>query len=180
MCCWVFAARRSCFYLLELAVLAMPGRGKRANSTTRTIIYNVYQYFQKETTKNNFRGALKLTSRTAEATGYNELTVRRIVAKKTKPDGAAFTSLPKCYRREKKIIDPDDFDTEVVRRTLHEKYPTLDTLLVAVREKGIFTGERTTLWKILCKMGFKHKKVNDKRYIYEQARIIVQSKGTCT
>ena len=30
------------------------------------------------------------------------------------------------------------------------------------------------LWKILRKMGFKHKKVNDKRYIYEQARIIVQ------
>ena len=68
----------------------------------------------------------------------------------------------------------------MVRRTVHEKYPTLDTLLVAVREKGSFTGERTTLWKILCKMGFKHKKVNDKRYIYEQARIIVQSKGTCT
>ena len=43
-------------------------------------------------------------------------------------------------------------------RTLHEfyrekKYPTLDTLLVAVREKGIFTGECATLWKILHNMG---------------------------
>ena len=88
-------------------------------------------------------------------------------------------SPPKRYRRERKIIDPDQFDTEALQRTVHEfyckkKYPTLDMLLVAVREKGIFSGERTTLWKILRKMGFKHKKVDDKRYIYEQARIRVQ------
>ena len=167
------------FYLLKSAVLAMPGRGKRANSTAKTIIYNVYQYFQKETVKNKYRGALKLTNRTAEATGYSERTVRRIVTEKTELEGAAFTSPAKCYRGERKRIDPDQFDTEVLRRTVHEfyrekKYPTLDMLLVAVREKRIFSGERTTLWKILRKMGFKHKKMNDKRYIYEQARIIVQ------
>ena len=56
------------FYLLESAVLAMPWRGKRANNTARTIIY-VYQHFQKETAKSKYRGALKLTSRTAEVTG---------------------------------------------------------------------------------------------------------------
>ena len=168
------------FYPLKSAVLAMPGRGKRANSTAQTIIYNVYQYFQKETAKNKYRGALKLTSRTAEATGYSERTVRRIVTEKTELEGAPFTSPPKRYRRERKRIDSDQFDTEALRRTVHEfyrekKYPTLDMLLVAVREKGIFSGERTTLWKILRKMGFKHKKVNDKRYFNEQARIIVQS-----
>ena len=68
----------------------MPGRGKRANSTSKTIIYNVYKYFQKDTAKNKYRGALKLTSRTAEATGYSERTVRRIVAEKTELDGAVF------------------------------------------------------------------------------------------
>ena len=139
----------------------------------------MYQYFQKETEKNKYRGALKLMSRTAEATGYSNRTVRRIVTEKTELEGAAFTSLPKRYRRERKRIDPDQFDTEALRRSVHEfyrekKYPTLDMLLVAVREKGILSGERTTLWKILRKMGFKHKKVNDKWYIYEQAHIIVQ------
>ena len=49
-----------------------------------------------------------------------------------------------------------------------KKYPTLDFLLIAVKEKGVFTGERTTLGKVLRKMSFKHKEVNDKRYIYEQ------------
>ena len=62
------------FYPLKSAVLATLGRGKRANTTAKTIIYSVYQYFQKETAKSKYRGALKLTSRTAEATGYSERT----------------------------------------------------------------------------------------------------------
>ena len=54
----------------------------------------------------------------------------------------------------------------------HEKkYPMLNSLLQAVKEKGLFGGGRATLWRILRKMGFKHK-VNDKRYIYKQPSII--------
>ena len=74
----------------------------------------------------------------------------------------------------------NDFDTEAVQSTVHEfysekKYPTMDSLLSAVLEKGIFSGERMTLWRVMRKIGFKCKKVNDKRYIhvYEQPRIIV-------
>ena len=108
----VFAVRRSC---LLPAVLAMLGRGKRPNTTAKIIIYNVYQYFQKETAKSKYRGALKLTSRTAETTWYSErMYMRRIVAEKTELDGAAFTSPPKCYRRERKRIDPDLFDTKAL------------------------------------------------------------------
>ena len=70
--------------------------------------------------KNKYRGALKLTSRTAEATGYSECTVRRVVAEKTELDGAAFTSPPKCYGRDRKIIDPDHFDTQALQRTVHD------------------------------------------------------------
>ena len=40
----------------------------------------------------------------------------------------------------------------------------MDSLLSAVKEKGIFSVERKTLWKVMRKMGFKYK-VNDKRYI---------------
>ena len=59
-------------------------------------------------------------SRNAEVTGYREHTLWRIVAKKTKLDGAAFTSPPKCYRRERMRIDPDYFDTEALQHTVHE------------------------------------------------------------
>ena len=33
-----------------------------------------------------------------------------------------------------------------------KKYPTMDSLLSAVKEKGIFSGERTTLWRVMRKM----------------------------
>ena len=175
-----FAARESVsFELFKLSALAMPGRGKRANSTAKAIIYHVYKYFEKESAKNKCRRPLKLTSKTAEATGYSERTVRRIVAKKSEMSGAAFTSPAKRYKVERKRIMLDDFDVEELRRLVHDfyrekKFPTLDSVLVAAKEKGIYEGERVTLWKLLHKMGFKHKKVNDKRYIYEQPRIIVQ------
>jgi hypothetical protein len=91
----------------------MPGRGKRANSIAKTIIYNVHQYFE-ETTKSKYRGALKLTRMTAETTGYSERTVRRIVAMNTELSGAAFTSPAKRYRRERRKLDPDNFDTEAL------------------------------------------------------------------
>ena len=58
---------------------------------------------------------------------------------------------------------------EAIRRLVHDfyhekKYHTFDSLLLAVKEKGLFGGERATLWRILHKMGFKHKKVNNKRW----------------
>ena len=112
-------------------------------------------------------------------TGYRERTVRRILAEKSEISGAAFMSLPKRYKVERKNIILDDFDTEALQRLVHDlyrekKFPTLDSVQVVAKEKGIYRGERVTLWKLLRKMGFKHKKVNDKGYIYEQHRIIVQ------
>ena len=48
-------------------------------------------------------------------------------------------------------------------------------MLLAAKEKGLNGGERVTLWRILRKMGFKFKDVNNKRYIYEQPSIIFQT-----
>ena len=154
-----FAARESVsFELFKSSALAMPGRGKRANSTAKAIIYNMYKYFEKESAKNKCRRPPKLTSKTAEATGYSECTVRRIVAKKSEMSGAAFTSPAKRYKVERKRIMLDDFDVEALRRLVHDfylekKFPMLDSVLVAAKEKGIYEGERVTLWKLLRKMG---------------------------
>ena len=165
-------------YPLESSSTTMPGRGKRVNSTAKNIIFNVYSFFEKESAKTKNKAPPRLTHKTAEATGYSERTVRRIVSEKSAQSGAAFCSPAKRYKLDRKKIVLDDFDTEALRRAIHEfysekKYPTMDSLLSAVKEKGIFSGERTTLWRVIRKMGFKYKKVNDKRYIYEQPRIIV-------
>ena len=134
------------------------------------MIFNVYKYFERESTNTKNRLPPKLTHKTAEAMGYGERTVRRIVAEKPAMSGAAFSSPAKRYKIDRKKIVMDDFDMEALRRAVHEfysekKYPTMDSLLSAVKEKGISSGERTTLWRVMRKMGFKYKKVNDKRYI---------------
>ena len=68
-----------CIRAIESSVSGMPGRGKRVNSIAKTIICNVYKYFERESAMSKYRGPPKLTHKTAEATGYGERTVRRIV-----------------------------------------------------------------------------------------------------
>ena len=77
------------------------------------------------------------------------------------------------------MIVVNDFDLEGIRRAVHELYsdkyyPKFKSLLALLKERGIFDGKRVTLWKVLWKLGFKYKQVNDKKYIYEQPLIIVQ------
>ena len=55
-----------------------------------------------------------------------------------------------------------------VKRNGLLEFPTLDKLLQILKEKDLFLGGRTTLWKLLKKIGFRYKKVNDKRYVYEE------------
>ena len=136
----------------------MPGRGKRVNSTAKNIIFNVYKYFERESTKTKNRVPPKLTHKTAEVTGYGERTVRKMVAEKSALSGAAFSSPAKRYKIDRKKIVMDDFDTEALQSAVHEfysekNYPTWDYLLSAVKEKGIFSGECTTLWRVMRKMG---------------------------
>lgn len=109
-------------YPVESVVLAMPGKGKRVNSTAKTIICNVYAYFERQSQKSKGRGPPKLVTKTAEATGYCERTVRRVVGEKKTLEGAAFVSPAKRYKAERKRIVVDDFDTEAIRRTVHEFY----------------------------------------------------------
>ena len=70
----------------------MPGRGKQVNSTAKSIIFNIYKYFKRESAKTKNRAPPKLTHKSAETTGYGERTVRRIVVKKSALSGAAFSS----------------------------------------------------------------------------------------
>ena len=55
-----------------------------------------------------------------------------------------------------------------------KEYPTLNRLLQVLKEKEIFVGKRYCLWKLLKKIGFRYRSVNDKRYVYEQQKIIIQ------
>ena len=69
--------------------------------------------------KSKHRGPPKLTSKTAEATGYSERTARVNVAEKLEISGAAFTSPPKRYKVEEGY---NFFNTEALRRLFHNFY----------------------------------------------------------
>ena len=148
------------------------------NSMAKNIIYRVHNYFEKESAKSKLKWSPRVTKRTAEATGYSQSTVQRVVAEKLVLEGDKFESPCKRYKVSRKQIVVDDFDTDALRCSVYEfyrdkKYPTLNSLLEAAKKKGIFTGSRTTLWKVLRAIAFKHKQV-DKCYIYEQPHIVLQ------
>ena len=156
-------------YLSESSGLTMSRRGTRVSSAAKAIIFNVYKYFEWQVSKSKYRGPPQVMCKTAEATGYPERTVRRIAGEKASLCGAAFASPAKRYKVDRRTVCLDDFNVEAIRRVVHDfyrekKYPMLDSLLLAVKEKGLFGGEHATLWRILRKMGFNHKEVNDKRY----------------
>ena len=108
----------------------MPGKGKRLNSAAKTIITNVYQYFEKQSQKTKLSIAPKLSRKTAEATGYSKRTVERVIAQTRALSGSAFESPAKRYKASRVRIVADDFDVAAIRRTIHEfyaykEYPTL-------------------------------------------------------
>ena len=57
-------------------------KGKRLNWTAKDIIFSVYSYFEEQHRKSKVRVAAKLSSKTAQATGYSIRTVERVVAMK--------------------------------------------------------------------------------------------------
>ena len=121
---------------------------------------------------------MNVVERVARACQLSTNTVARI-RREAKQNAGKFHTPQKRYQVGRKRVDPDSFNREAIRRTIHafyerHEYPTLDAVLAEVKEKEIFEGGRGTLYKLLREMGFKHRKHENKRYIYEQPRIIQQ------
>ena len=151
---------------------------KRVKSTAKSIICNVHDYFDWQSNKQKSTPP-KLSKKTAEATGFSECTVNCVILEKRKLDGSSFISPNKRYTESREHVDVDAFVTDSIHRTVYEfydkkEYPTLDKLLQVLKVKMLFKGGRIALWKLFRKITFRYKKVNDKRYVYEQPHIIQQ------
>ena len=67
--------------------------------------------------------------------------------------------------KSKKHVIVDGFDCDAIQQTDHEFYtrkefPTLEKLFQILKEKELFLGGCTTLWKFLKKIEFRYNKVN--------------------
>lgn len=160
------------------------------NVQTKNVIYNVYIYF-KTLAKNidepdvakHFRQTQNVT---AKACGVSLATVRRVCAEGQKftrfdhepEDRPLFKSPRQSYKRQKSIIDLDDFGKDVVRRTVHNFYenrefPTSAKILDAVREKIDFKGSKSSMEIILRNLQFKFKKCKDgRKFLMERNDIV--------
>ena len=116
--------------------------------------------------------------RTAKACGVALRTVYSIQSE-FKSSGGILCTPERRYTKSRVQIQLDDFNVEAIRRIVHEfytrkEYPTLESLLSLLKTRQLFSGGRTTLWLVLREMGFRYKKHENKRYIYEQPRVIQQ------
>lgn len=127
---------------------------KDTHSQSKKIIYSVYLFSKQlsekpDSTADFFKSAQVLTAQACEV-GYR--TVRRICAEEknnvnleTLGAYPTFVSPCKGYKRAKTVSELDDFDSDVVRRTVHEfydrcEYPTAQLILNVVKKKQITLG----------------------------------------
>ena len=154
------------------------GRGYRLPSQLKYIIESVYAFFEKE--KQEQRSLLRnqVVKRTAMACGIGTTTVSRL-HKNFQGRKGLLPSSEKRYVESRVQIALDEYNVAAIRKEIHQFYeqkefPTLDSLLGVHKAKELFKGGRTTLWKVVREMGFCYKKHENRRYIYEQPRIIQQ------
>lgn len=101
--------------------------------------------------------------------------VQEVIPLNTSP---TFTSPRKTYKWIKYANGIDDFDAEIVRKTVHEfydnhEYPTSLKLLSKYRKKTDFNDSKISMWRILKSLHFKYKKCNDGRKFLTEKNDIV-------
>ncbi|KAF0724741.1 DDE 3 domain-containing protein [Aphis craccivora] len=146
---------------------------KDIHSQTKKVIFSVYNYLKVlGTDKNNPEFINFYLSNEICAEG-----------KKLGDDGhsTSFKSPRKSYKRIKYATNLDDFDNEVVRRTVHSfydnhKFPTSSKILAAMREKTNYPGSKSSIKVLLKNLDFKYKNCNDGHKFLMERNDIVASR----
>ena len=109
-------------------------RGRRVRSETKTVVCNVFSYFEKQAKKGRITSSPLI--RTVHATGLSRTTVIRIRRERRSLPDEEFPTPTKRYRRTRRQVVTDDFDREAIRRRIYNLYEqklniTLNKLLVS-------------------------------------------------
>jgi hypothetical protein len=83
-------------------------------------------------------------------------------------DNQVFASPRKAYKRKYDVTDMNNFDKDVLCRTVYEfydkgEYPTASKLRKIMEEKIRFSGSQSSILRLLRKMGFRYRSCNDRR-----------------
>lgn len=154
-------------------------------SQSKRIIYNVYKFLKElvsskpdEKIKDIFA---KTQQNTADACGYSLRTIIRICNEGDLTEvtnNLSFSSPQKNVSHAKPVTVLDDFNKDIVRRTVQEfydrgEYPTCLKLKEILEQKIGFSGCIKSLSVILKNLGFKYKRCNDgRRFLMERSDIV--------
>ena len=161
---------------------------KRQNlrSQTREFIMRAVSYFEEERDNNGPLISLKkVYARAAAAFKIGEATIKRIKREEKCSDpetpGPSFSTPGKKHKKLKVVTDPDDFDVQAIRNHIFAYYkrkevPTLDKLLVSLTapETALFKGQRSSLYRLLHKIGFSYKRLNNRLVLMEKPAIALK------
>lgn len=159
----------------------MGRQGKRLTGTAKQIVHNVHEFMALEKKAGRSTLRMKVVECVAKACQLSTSTVINI--QHQAKCGGIFKTPIKQYTSSRTRINVDDFDRQAIRRVVHgfyerHEYPTLQSLLAELKSRQLLAGGRSTLHQVLREMGFRYRKHENKRYIYEQPHIIEQ-RHTC-
>ena len=136
-----------------------PSKGRRLPSQAKYIIENVRKFFEREKSKSS--KDIAVIRKTAKATGLSVSTIKRIHSEFLMQDHHFLTPV-KRYNVSRIRINVDSFDKLDFRRIINDfyekEYPSLDKILVKVKEQCEFPIGKFRLWRILRDMGYSYKK----------------------
>lgn len=152
---------------------------------SRKIIYNVHNFLKKLSSL-EYRESLdfsKTQELTLEACKVGSVrSIGRIISEGKKSvlqsNVPIFKSPGKRHDRPKSKTNLDDFEKDVLRRTIMQfyddgQYPTAKKLTMAMREKINYQGSIASMYCILRNLGFRYRKCNDgRKFLMERGDIV--------
>lgn len=163
----------------------MPKRAKKTvlNSETREFVIRLRDYFERESQNGGPLLPLsQVRQRVADALGIGLATVTRISTEKYGKEGDEENKLSSPNKKRRRIqptVNIDDFQCAAIRNHIYGYYsrkelPTLDKLLVTLREADLYDGGRTSLSKLLRRIGFHYQKSNNRKILMERNDIALK------
>jgi transposase len=152
--------------------VAKTGRGVPFRGQSRVLVKRLREYFEKEKVKN---GPLlpyqRVTERVAQALGTSRKCVSNIC------NDPSDVTPGKSRPRKKHISELDNFSETSIRNVIYEIYrnkvlPTRQKILKLLNERDIFHGSISTLSIVLKNIGFKWKKINNRKFLMEKPEIM--------
>jgi hypothetical protein len=151
-------------------------------SQNKRAIYNVYKFFKDICEQPEFFSNINIHETqeiTARACGVHRSTVQKVCNESfnSSLENQVFASPRKSYKRKHDVTDMNDFDKDVLCRTVYEfydngEYPTASKLRKIMEEKIRFSGSQSSILRLLKKMGFRCRKCNDGRKFFMERRDI--------